>query len=60
MTKVKTREEAWEFLLHNGIATNEEIQLVTCIRGYTIQALKEILYARTGYDDFEQYLKEVR
>ena len=59
MTKVRTREEAWEFLIDNGIATNEEILLVTCINGYTTEALRSILYARTGYRDFDQYEKEV-
>lgn len=58
MTKVITREEAWEFLTDNGIATNEEITLVTCINGYTIEALRSILYARTGYRDFDQYETE--
>lgn len=59
MTKVRTREQAWEFLLENNIATNEEITLVTCINGYTTETLRRILYARTGYRDFEQYEKEV-
>ena len=47
--------EAWDYLLENGIATEEELRLVTCINGYNTEALGDILYVRTGYRSIEQF-----
>ena len=44
----------WDMLEDRGIATEAEIQLVTDINGLTEEALLDILYARTGYRNFEQ------
>lgn len=52
------REAMWDFLLDYGIATDDEIQLVTTINGYNESTLEDILYARTGYSDFDQYKEE--
>ena len=49
-----TKDEMWERLVEDCIATEEEIQLVTDINGYTEEAMLDILYARTGYRNFEQ------
>lgn len=49
-----TKDEMWEYLYDRGIATEGELQLVTDINGYTEEALLDILYARTGYRNFEQ------
>ena len=48
------KEEMWQELLDRNIATEEELQLVTDINGYSEESLKDVLYARTGYHDFEQ------
>lgn len=48
------KNEMWDRLVDDGIATEEECQLVTDINGYTEKALLDILYARTGYRNFEQ------
>ena len=48
----------WDFLVNNGIATDEEIDLVTCINGYNDESLDDILYARTGYRYFEQCMSD--
>lgn len=47
-------EENIEYLIENGIATEKEISLVCDINGYNQETLNDILYARTGYRDFEQ------
>ena len=47
--------EMWEWLVEMGIATDEELRLVTDICGYNMQTLNDVLYARTGYRDREQY-----
>jgi hypothetical protein len=52
MTDINT---LWTLLEVYGIATEEEIDLVTNINGYSEETLNDILYARTGYRDIEQY-----
>jgi len=49
---------AWDYLLENGIATEEEMKLVIDIVGYDIEAFESILYARTGYRSFDQVMEE--
>ncbi len=51
---IMTVFEMWDKLVDVGIATEEECQLVTDILGYTERAMLDILYARTGYRNFEQ------
>ena len=46
-------EEMFDKLIELNIATENEIELVCCINGYTIDTLNDILYARTGYRDLE-------
>ena len=48
------KNEMWDYLLEHGIATEEELQLVTDIVGWTEEAMLDVLYARTGYRNFEQ------
>lgn len=52
--------EIYDYLVCTGIATEEEIQLVTDINGWNEEALNDIVYARTGYRDMKQYLKSER
>ena len=44
----------WDYIIENGIATEEELQLVTDINGYNGTALNDVIYARTGYRSMEQ------
>jgi len=44
----------WDYLIEYSIATEEEIQLVTNINGYTEEQLNNIIYAKTGYRNIEQ------
>ena len=50
--------EIWNYLVEHEIATEEEIQLVTSINGYSEEALNDILFVRTGYRDIEQAQEE--
>jgi len=43
-----TLDEKNDYLIENGIATEKEIQLVTCINGWKEETLDDILYVRTG------------
>lgn len=45
----------WEWLVDMGIATEEELILVTCLTGRSIETLNNVLFIRTGYRTREQY-----
>ena len=51
-------EDAIAFLEEEGIATGEEIDLVTKINGYNLETINDIIYVRTGCRDYEQLLEE--
>ena len=48
-----TIEEMWE-KLEDIVVSEETLQVVTDINGYNETALKDILYAVTGLNDFDQ------
>tara|TARA_R100000654_G_scaffold68940_1_gene98226 strand:+ start:3200 stop:3379 length:180 start_codon:yes stop_codon:yes gene_type:complete len=50
-------KEYYDLLLEYEIATEQEINLVVNINGWSNDTLDSIVYARTGYRDFEQYYK---
>jgi hypothetical protein len=50
-------EEAWNYLEDSGLASDETLKVVTCISGYSLGTLEDILYAVTGYRTFEQYME---
>jgi hypothetical protein len=45
----------YDNLIQYGIATQEEINLVTNINGWNKQTFNDILYVKTGCRDWEQY-----
>ena len=51
--------DLWDRLVDEDIATSRELELVTDIVGYTKEAMYDVLYARTGYRNFEQMDSEV-
>ena len=55
---VKTAEEAWDTLIECGLASEETLQVVTSINGYSLETLENVLYATAGYHSFNQYLDE--
>ncbi len=50
--------EMWDWLVNMGIATDEELRLITNINGYSVETLNDVLFARTGYRDREQFEAE--
>ena len=46
--------QIWDYILENGIATEETLKVVTSINGYSEEALNDLLYAVTGYRYMEQ------
>lgn len=53
-----TIDMIWDFLVEYGIATEEELQLVTGINGYSEETLNNIIYYRTGYSNYKQLTEE--
>lgn len=58
MAYVSKEAELWGFLLDNNIVSEETLQIVTDINGYTEETLLDVLYAATGYRTMEQYKEE--
>ena len=50
--------EMYNCLIDCGIATEEEIELVTAINGDNEETYEDILYVRTGYRTFDQFLED--
>jgi hypothetical protein len=50
--------ELWDYLVEMGIATEEELQLVTSINGMNLESLESVLYCRTSYRSLDQ-IKEM-
>ena len=44
----------WDYLVDMGIATEEEIALVTSINGTNEETMNDILFVRTSYRSLEQ------
>ena len=53
-----TKDQIWDYLLENNIASKQTLETVTNINGYTIETLNDILYSATGYRDIEQLESE--
>lgn len=49
-----TTEEAYETLEYLAVTSEEALNLVITINGYNRETFAEILYAKTGYRDFDQ------
>ena len=44
----------FETLIDEQLFTGDELRLVTCILGYSVETLNKCIYARYGYQDYEQ------
>ena len=53
-----TANELWNWLVEQGIATDEELRLVTDIAGHSIGTLNGVIFSRTGYRDYDQMKDE--
>lgn len=49
-------EKIWDYLVESEIATEEELDLITCINGYSVETLNDVIYARTGYRSLDQLI----
>lgn len=53
-----TTDEMYDYLVGVVGVSEETIQIVTSINGYSTETMEDILYAVTGYRDFDQYMEE--
>lgn len=53
-----TESLLWDFIEQNNIATEDELQLVSSINGFTEESMMDIIFARTGLRSVEQCLAE--
>jgi hypothetical protein len=51
---ISIEEMLSDFMVGRGIATVEEINLVSDINGYSEETMNDILFARTGNRNYEQ------
>jgi len=51
--------ELWNEIVNDEIATEDELRLITDINGYNEETLNDVIYARTGCRDIEQFLEEI-
>lgn len=53
---MKKTSELYDVLVDEGYFTDEELRLLTCINGYSVETLNDAIYARYGYRDYDQML----
>jgi len=52
-----TVDKLFDGLAQFGVASVQELILVTKMEGYTVETLNNLLFVRTGYRSFEQFLE---
>ncbi|MBQ0014752.1 MAG: hypothetical protein KBS82_05470 [Oscillospiraceae bacterium] len=50
--------EAWDLLVESGTVSNETLEIITSINGYSEDTLNDVLYVTTGYRSFDQWLED--
>jgi hypothetical protein len=53
MSQDQIVDSMWDQLLAVGVC-EQTLQIVSAILGYTPEAMESVLYAHTGYRDFDQ------
>lgn len=51
-------ETQFDELINHCVCTEDEVLLVSDINGYSDETLEDILYARTGYSDFDVWYND--
>ena len=52
--KMRKVNELYEKLIDGEYFTASELDLITCINGYSIDTLNDCIYARYGFRDYDQ------
>ena len=51
--------EVLDLLLEYSVATQEELELMTCLDGYNVDAFNDVMYALADYQLIEQIQGEI-
>lgn len=49
------RDQLWDLIIEYGVASEETLQAVTGINGFTYESVCDVLYYFTGYRNLEQF-----
>lgn len=49
-----TTEQAWDYLIESGIASEQTLQVATTLEGYTLETLEAVLFILTGERSFDE------
>jgi hypothetical protein len=49
-----SKEQAWDILQANFNVSDETLKVVTNINGFSLETMEDVLYAVSGYRNFEQ------
>lgn len=55
----KKMNEMFDLLIEYSVATQEDLELMTCFDGYNVDAFNDIMYAITDYQLIEQIQGEI-
>lgn len=50
----------WDLLVNYELASEETLQLITRLNGYSLETMESVLYALTGYHSYEQFTENER
>ena len=53
-------EKLWDLIVNYELATEQSLQLVTRLNGYTLETMEDVLYALTGCHSYEQFMENER
>jgi hypothetical protein len=51
-------DSIWDLFLSYDVCSEETLRVVTSINGYSLQTMKDILFATTGLRNLEQFINE--
>lgn len=51
-------DDIWDLFLSYDVCSEETLRVVTSINGYSLQTMKDILFATTGLRNLEQFINE--
>lgn len=55
----KKINEMFDLLIEYSVATQEELELMTCLDGYNVDIFNDVIYAITDYPLIEQIQGEI-
>lgn len=51
-------DKLWDRIVTAGIASEDTLNVITAINGYSVNTLNDVIYAVTGLRNWKQYKEE--